>query len=274
MKVRQSTLGEADKCLRSLQFSLESPVYHGGIARAIGTAYHKGMEVHYDSGQPLSGLEVISVALQCLQDTVELKPSHISEHTKTAGAFKFDDKFPDTETAAQVVVDMITAYFGGGHEWPEEWNVLDVEPEFHLPFVDGHTRDGSPDLVLEGPDGGIVVVDHKTAGNKWAYNKHEARKQNQSPWLIAAMKLIYPDRPSYRFAFDIMTYKGVFERRISNVTDAHIEAVEKKALAVVAIYETIRAAGHDLPVNPSSNLCSPKYCDHWDICPSGAALDL
>jgi hypothetical protein len=271
MKVRQSTLGEADKCLRSMQYSIESRVYHGGVVRAIGTAYHKGLETYYNGERSIDG--VVAVAKVCLHDTIELRPSHISEHSKDPGLFKFDEAFPDEETAAATVESMLRAYFDGGNAWPEDWAVLATEPEFHLPFSGEHTRDGSPDLVLQGPDGGIVVVDHKTAGKKWNYNKHDPRKQNQSPWLVAAMREVYPGAPSYRFAFDIMTYKGVFERRISAVTDAHIAAVEAKAVSVVKIYETLRAEGLDLPANPASTLCSPKYCDHWDICPHGSALD-
>jgi hypothetical protein len=44
MRIRQSYLGQADKCLRSLQYELEAPPdqYRSGIIRAIGTAYHAG----------------------------------------------------------------------------------------------------------------------------------------------------------------------------------------------------------------------------------------
>jgi hypothetical protein len=282
VKVRQSTLGEADKCLRSLQYSLESPVYHGGVSRAIGTAYHFGLESAYrsliDHGEfPEIHMPRIE-AYERLQASVELAPSHPSEETKQRGSFKWSKDIPDFETATRVLDVMLEAYWADPDAvWRREdgWTVLGVEVGFHLPLWGNHTSDGSIDLVIQGPDGEIVGEDHKTAGrNKWPYNKHHARKQNQSPWYVMALQQLYPDATGYRFFYDIMTHKGVWERRESIVNPEHIQAVQEKALQVVTLYEGMRGAGLDLPANPSSTLCSPDYCDHWDICPYGQALDV
>ena len=280
MKVRQSTLGDFDTCGRRMQYSIESPIYHGGIGRAIGTAYHFGLEWAYNAELqngvwPDVRMACIEAA-ECLQRTVDLEPSHESEQSKQRGEFKWDDTHPDFDSAYETLERMLHAYWADPDaHWQAPWKVLATEQGFSQELWNGHTRDGSIDLVGLDPDGFIFGEDHKTAGkNKWAYNKHHARKQNQAPWYVAALMRMYPDAPGYRFFFDIMTHKGVFERRETIVTPAHIEAVEQKALQVVTLFEGMRSAGLDMPANPASNLCSPKFCDHWDICPYGQALEV
>jgi PD-(D/E)XK nuclease superfamily len=282
VKVRQSTLGDADKCLRSLQYSLEHPVYHGGITRAIGTAYHAALEWAYlaeiQNGVWPDYRMAIIEAYERLQASIDMVPSHESEKTKRPGQFKWTNDIPDFETASRILDVMIKAYWDEPDaHWDREqgWQVLAVEQGFSIPLWNGHTGNGSIDLTVQDPQGFICGEDHKTAGkNKWPYNKHHARKQNQAPWYVMALHDMYPDAPGYRFFFDIMTHKGVWERRETIVTQAHIDAVREKALQVVTLYEGMRGGGLELPANPSSNLCSPDYCDHWDVCPYGAALDL
>lgn len=282
MKVRQSTLGDADKCLRAMQYSIESPVFHGGITRAIGTAYHYALEWAYSALIREDVFPEVHMprieAYERLEKAIALEPSHPSEQTKQPGTFKWTNDIPDFETATRILDVMLESYWANPDTvWKREdgYTVLAVEQGFSLPLWNGHTANGSIDLIVQGPDGEIISEDHKTAGkNKWPYNKHHARKQNQSPWYVKAARELYPDAPGHLFYYDIMTHKGVWERRPSVVTDGHIEAVEAKALQVVTLYEGMRGAGLDLPANPSSNLCSPDYCDHWDICPYGAVLDV
>jgi len=282
MRVRQSTLNDADKCLRSMQYSIESNVYHAGSVRAVGTGYHYGLEFAYDNMQRHGGFPDIDVIVSEAQDdfdrTASMVPSHESELTKEAGTFAWDKNAPDFETAHSMIDVMLRAYFGDPEApWPigSQYEVLDTELGFALPlWGEQHTRNGSIDLVLQDADGWIIGEDHKTASKKWNFNKHHARKNGQAVWYTQALKEMFPGAAGYRFVFDIMTYKGVFERREVHMTDEHFVAVDAKAMQVVAMYEGMRAGGMDMPANPSSMLCSPLYCDHWDICPYGAALDV
>jgi hypothetical protein len=280
MRIRQSTLGDADTCLRRMQYSIESPVYHGGSVRAVGTAVHAGHELYY--GSRLEGplgytvQDIIHHAQQVFTDTVNMKPSHASEFTKQAGEFQWDDKVPDHDTGLVLVASILTAYHADPDiPWPLDWEVLGTEVPFELPLYGDHTRAGSIDLVLRDPAGNIVGVDHKhVSGNMWAYNKHHARKHPQPPFYVGALKELHPGAPGYRFFFDIMSFKGKFERREVTVTDEHIAAIHAKAVEVSTLYLGMRSAGLELPANPSSNLCSPLYCDAWSVCPYGAALDV
>lgn len=286
MRVRQSTLSEADKCLRSLQYSLESNTYHGGVVRAIGTAYHAGLEFAYDARIATDSAvfpdltDVIGHACDVFIATSKMAPSHASEFDKVAGNFLWDDKFPTEVEAMDAIDRMLRAYFLHPEApWPSDWTILACEQSFHLPLWGGHTKDGSVDLVLRDPNGFIVGEDHKTAGKKWPSNKHHARKGAQSPWYLSALMELYPDAPGYRFFYDIMTYGGprsepFFERREVTITPEHVEATEAKALSVVTLVEGMKNAGVDLPGNPGSTLCSPKWCDHFSYCPHGAQLDV
>lgn len=272
MRIRQSHLGAFDKCPRSLQYDLEAPPdqYHSGIVRAVGTAYHAGLEYLYlkrvQSGPVRATLaDIQDMATSALNDEIE----------RAGNAFLWDDKFPTFEDARLAVSSMLAAYVNGGHAWPEDWEVLGVEERFELPgAVAGlHDLSGTIDLILQDPNGFVVGVDHKTCGRMWDQYKHLPRKQNQAPLYVAALRELYPEAPGHRFVFDVMSYKGKFERRICDPDDRHVDAVLAKALQVATVVDGCRKAGVDLPANPASNLCSPKYCDWFDVCPHGEALD-
>lgn len=276
MKVRQSTVRD---CLRAMQYNLEMPVYHGGSARALGTAYHAALEWYYDSRarwgdySPIME-DLIEHAIDVFDKTVAMEPSHESELSKQPGRFIWNKTVPDRDDAIAKLKVMIPTYFApDGGVWPSDWEIVAVEHGFQLPWKGPHTRNGSIDLVLRAPDGGIVCDDHKTAGRRWNQGAEKPRKKHQSAWYVSAAREIWPDAPYYRFCFSVMTYTGQFERRISDPQPKHEQAADDLLFQTVALYETMRANGMDLPANPSSNLCSEAWCDHWDICPHGAALD-
>ena len=279
MKLRQSTLGSFDACPRRMQYDIEGTTYNGGSIRALGTAYHAGLELYYDPDKLNNGgcrrnmtvQDCIDWAYQVFDDTAALKPSHASEFVKEAGVFKWDDRVPDHDSAYELLTKMLTEYLTN-HVWPVDFKVLAVEPSFSDEWRDGHTLNGSIDLVLE-QDGFIYGVDHKTAGRMWPRDKESARKMAQSNMYSAALWRMYPDAKGVIFAYDVMTYAGKFERRVSAVTPETMAAFEDKAWQVVSLYTTMRDMGLDLPTNSSSTLCSPKWCDSWDICPMGAALE-
>lgn len=278
MRVHQSL---TDDCLRKMQYSIESNVYHGGSVRAVGSAYHKALENYaldrIDHGyfEPdeaeLSGL--VFIAHQEFDRISAGGTSHISEATRERGDFRWDEKFPDRETAHAGIEKMVRSYFEGKHYWPEEWTYLGSEIPFELPWFGEHTRGGSMDLVLEGPDGGILVDDQKTAGRKWDQGKSSPRKKGQAAWYLWAAMDLWPGRPSYRFTYSIMTYTGQFERREATPTPAQINAHAQRMADLVTTYVVVRANGAELPANPASTLCNSKWCDFFSVCPFGAPVD-
>lgn len=116
------------------------------------------------------------------------------------------------------------------------------------------------------------IVTHNTARRAWPKGKEHPRKNNQAPWYIPMVRADFPGAHGYRFVFGIMTYGGKFERRIADPGPAHIAAVEAKALQLATLVDGMASAGMDLPANPSSNLCSEKWCDFFELCPHGRSL--
>ncbi len=263
----------------SMQYSIEQPYFHGGSIRATGTGYHAALELAYRAR--MNGL-VIPTVDDCVahgwltfDQTSELKPSHATELTRTPGHFHWNKTIPDRETAHEAIDTMVRAYFDPeiGAWYPPDWQVIGVETPFELPFSELGTRNGSIDLTLLDPHGWVVIDDQKTSSKAWPASKHKPRKAHQAPWYVSAARELWPGAAGYRFVFSIMTYKGKFERRISDPEPRHEAAADALLSTTVALYKTARANGLDLPANPSSNLCSPEYCDWWDICPFGEALD-
>jgi hypothetical protein len=276
VKIRQSLLGSADSCLRKAQYSLESDVYYGGSVRAVGTAYHAGLEYYYLNR--MKGPEYdFDCAEQAIEECEVFAESALSAEIEKSGegaTFTWDPAFPDFEAARKAAVDMLKHYFMDGNAWPEDWEVLGVEVPFELDIPGGHTASSNGiDLVLRDPAGCIRGVDHKTANKMWPASKADARKNNQGALYWGALRQLYPDAPGWFFTFDVMTYAGKFQRFNCDPTEAHFDAVVNKAVQLATLVEGMRKAAMDLPANPASNLCSAQYCDFWDVCPHGAALD-
>jgi hypothetical protein len=280
MRITQSILGQADKCMLSAQFTLDKPAWFertGSATRALGTAYHAGLELHYTARRdrlPLPTLDdVVARAWEIfdLSTTVDLYDNSPIER------FLWDDKIPDTDTARELLTELVTLYFAE-HAWPDTWAVLGVEVD-QVVNMDGHQFKLGADLVLQDPNGWVVLVDHKTAGKAWAEGKADPRKNNQSALYTELARTIWPDAPGHRFVFDVMVLPGKkmgakFERIVTDPSTLHGQAVVKKALDFVAMYETVHVQmGRDLPANPASTLCNPKWCDFFAGCPHGAALD-
>lgn len=283
MRVHQSFL---DDCGRRLQFKQEDPAYFGGSVRAMGSGYHKSLEMHYLMRQDEGFFEPDENHLLWLIETGQLEfqaicegtnTSHVSEEGRERGGFIWNKNVPTLEDGFEMIDKMVRAYFGpeGGH-WPADWQVLGVEQFFDLPWLPEQdlTRGGSIDLIMYHPETDTVVGDdQKTAGRAWNKGKEKPRKNIQGPWYSWAIRELYPDRSFYKTTFSIMTYGGKFERREATPSLRHINAAAQLLFDSVTQYKITRANGVDMPANPSSTLCSPEYCDYFDRCPHGSVLD-
>lgn len=255
--LRQSNIGSADICLRRAGYDMRpNQPRKSGEARCVGTSYHAGMECHYESRRadlfPATGPEIQEAARRAFEDEAAL----------------FDSWATSKEASWKRVVDMLDVYFNGHHFWPESYEVLGVEQEWFLPLSGDWYLKGSIDLVLRGPEG-IVLADHKTAGRKWDQKKHLPEKQTQAVLYSWAWWRATGEVPAY-FAFDVLTYKGEFDRRRCEVRPVHMEAVLNKAIGYTQVFAAVPPEW--LPGNTSSNLCSAVYCDYYGECPLGARL--
>lgn len=285
MRITQSTLGNVDKCMLSAQFTLDPPPNAGrvgGAARAVGTGYHGALEPYYVERKANPGLlpdvdMMIAAGVDVFERSLEMDLYDNTPLTE----FKWDDKIPDAATGKRLIRDMVIEYVNGRHYWPLDWGVLGVEVHstVEVPELAPHTAKFGADLVLVDPNGFVVGVDNKTAGKKWSEGKEHPRKNNQSPFYLRLMREVYPGAPGYRFVFDIMTLPSArkgpsFERRISDPQPEHEAAIMKKAADFAAIYDVVHVQmGRDLPANPASTLCNPRWCDWFHTCPHGSMLE-
>ncbi len=281
--ITQSMLGNADTCLRGFQYGLQRPAWVkqvGGADRAVGTAFHAALASYYEQriDNPSALPDVAKmIAEGCrifeVSTTIDLYDNTPIDQ------FKWSDRVPDIAAAFELIERMVTSYINEDWWLGLEHTILAVEINEH--FTDpqsGRTFKLGADLVSSiGTT--IRLTDHKTAGKAWPQGKESPRKQNQSALYTWAARRRWPEFATVEFAFDIIMFPGArtpvrFERRITTPTPAHEQAVVGKALDLMNLYETIVVGqGRDLPANPASTLCNPKWCDYWDGCPHGAALD-
>jgi hypothetical protein len=263
-----SALDSVDICLRRAAYNRrKSNPRRSGEARAAGTAYHAGLEYIYNRFKDAvvdPGFYTPPMRASVQQAAFEA----LDEEAATEG---FEWSTSPAETRERVAF-MLDSYANGGHVWsPDDYEVLGVEYGWDLPLpgVEGWRVKGFMDLVVrEHRTGDIIIIDQKTSGKKWPQTKHLPHRQNQAPLYVWAWWQITGERPAY-FAFDVMTYKGDFERRRCDVEDRHIKVTLEKAIGVSLLFQSTPIDW--MPGNPTSNLCSDRFCDFYGECPFGAA---
>lgn len=277
MKVTQSLLGDFETCGLRAQYKLDRPDWYqmsNGSGRALGTAYHAGLEFYYRNNRKFSVWhKAIEAAWTKFDEECKVN-SYTGEPVEN---FIWDDHVPDAETAYKLLTELIKAY--EPHAWPlfMPWTLVSVEERYQVDMGD-FVLDGGLDLVMRDGQGFIIGVDNKTAKKAWPSGKEHPRKNAQASLYVALLQTAFPTAPGHRFVFDIMALPteklpARFERRISDPQQAHVDAAIERARAFAHTYEIMHVkAGLDLPANPTSNLCSPNFCDMWSGCPFGQAL--
>lgn len=255
--LRQSTTKTADVCMKRIAFEKDPTVPHGqSVPRAMGTAYHAGIEALY-----LGDAGYRDAAIAALADEYVRFP-HLAEEMAWTDA-------------TSTLMTMLHAYV----PWPSaDFEVLGTEVEWFLPLTERWITGGDQDWVIKGQidlvlrsrsTGAVILDDQKTAARAWPIHKGDPRKDPQGPLYTWAWWVLTGERPQ-EWLFSIMTYKGNFERRPYEITDEHISLALGKAVDLAVLLDRVPPV--NLPANPSSNLCSPKYCDYWDLCPFGGGL--
>lgn len=253
VRLRQSLLNDGDVCQMRMAYGLDTSLpRRPRQAPVIGTGYHAGLEAYYRGSRDIADLVAAGV------EAIEAEDQD--------GEVIWDTSKDD---AIATMSTMLTSYVEGGRGWdPGRFDVLAVEWDFAEPFEDGALATGTIDLVLlDKANGWHLLVDHKTARKPWKRGKESARNTNQVPWYLHWWTVTRPTPPAgVRFFFDVMTYDCAFERRESVATATHRARVLRKASLV---HELLAKGGPFMP-NTQHYLCSPQWCDWWDLCPWGA----
>ena len=264
--LRQSTIGNIGVCGLRAKYDRDPNLpFSTGPHREFGTAYHAGLEAHYNGEPPIPAVTAhfASEEAQSITD--------------------WGDDWVDAEQAEHHCKELVTAYTTE-YSWLslEGIKLIGAETMIKspLPGHDGWAIQGQLDLVLDVRDAphpaledyDHVIVDHKTARKPWNKTKHTARKTLQPSWYTYWWPKLWLQQTGFKprtgFVFDIMPQSAQFERRFVDVTEAQQQAALLKADAAVKLIES---DGLCFP-NTDSFLCSSKWCDFYDICPFGRAL--
>jgi hypothetical protein len=281
VRLSQSVLSAAGDCQRKAQYTLDRPKWAKRVGyshSAVGTGFHAGNEILYIARR--DGITEPTLD-DCIGRGIEIFDTSMTTDlydNTPIQEFKWSDDVPDQATAHDLIAQMLTAYWPD--HWPADWTVLAVEIHGNItdPYIGWDCKVGA-DLVLLDPNDWVWGIDFKTSHKSWNKGKEHPRKNVQSPFYNRLLKQIFDGHAGYRFVFDIMKYPNtksgpVLDRRVSDPQPEHEEAVKVMARQFITVYEKVHVElGEDLPANPQSNLCSEKYCDFWNGCPHGAALD-
>jgi hypothetical protein len=255
----QSTLQQIHDCPRrwflTYQCGLPDP---SGEAARIGTGVHSAVEHHEkarQSGGSASFDECADVAVAELEPELHDSARHGLRHWwKTPMK---DKSMPH-------------------REWLAQFDVVAIEPYFNLPLVeDALPIGGWMDGVYRDPETGIYrIVDLKTAGSMSRWKESGEGKRYQATMYAVALQLgdILPESIDY---LPQMTYTvvkpgtgGECAKRVSvqpDLDDVRVlgERIRDAEQIVVA---------DEFPRNPDWNLCSQKWCPHWDRCMGSGEL--
>ena len=251
-----------------------------GLAK--GSAWHWGMET-FGRARMYYGDDVVeSIDKAELAERLEAIMVGYLGETMARDDYETLDDDETVETVVSQLWTMLQSWMSEpSNMWMGEGvEIQAVEERVQVELgADNHQFLGYLDAVMRVPEYGVVGVDYKSAGKAWAHQKDghgkgdgDARKLPSAP-LYAEAWLRDTGEEMDWFAFDVMTVAGKFERVWVDVRPEVRKTFISNWIATSDMIELYREAGMDMPTNPSSFLCSPKWCSFWIYCPMGEGLD-
>jgi RecB family exonuclease len=271
-------MNEAEICLRRGQYYMDPDIGRTYNQFALlGRAWHIGMEAYYGARKDDPGLmlnmsgeqiewRMQAIVLGYIADTWEHDPDFaFSENASTLRSID------EVSNAAIQMTESWALQRKTGMEWESDYRILATEAHITL-SMDWHLFRGVIDLVMDHPEMGVVITDHKTGARMWNKTKMDARRLTQAPLYAEAWYRTTGQDPTWA-TYDLMLHSGQFVRVWVPVAQEVRAYTVGRWHDLADLYAQYRSEGTDLPMNPTSPLCQAKYCNYWDICPSGAALD-
>jgi len=289
--MRQSLISTAMQCGQKLKYAIDPNIPYGnGVSRAIGTGFHAGLELYYNTRKETGDVHL----LYMLDEFQECATEAFKHELEITDDFNWIYQ-PKTASEDEVILDkfmsiafinrMLEYYFKEECYWDENYEVLAVEHTFKLDWESGVPNwelGGTMDLNLRDNYGNIYIVDHKTTKKPPRSDKFSAHKTPQASYYINAVRhmLGNPDA-EITFVYDVIAVEidKILKKpvrgnkppvkpfwRIHEERDK--EQVEATMLTAKLVALAVDQGGPFFP-NTESFLCSEAYCDHWVRCPFG-----
>lgn len=271
--VRQSTLNSASECSLRAWFDINGRVKPStGRAAAVGTGVHAGIEHYYLTGD----IEhMADVAVEAYRHETMFIAADQYPDGRAAGIEEDTVDITRTIAAWQKMRDQVDWTLRPGR-------VVGVEVEWFASLdIDPHWgAKGTVDLVHWNPDTATLsLVDHKTTRRAWTKRKASPIVSTQAgfyakyaaPLIAEELGIRTPVNVTWTYDIYVLLKNSVnfvrhgpylITEEIMRLTDRRVEA----------FIESFDPNVEPVP-NPSSALCSPKYCPAWDFCPYGGAAD-
>lgn len=273
--IRQSGLDSLRDCGLKWKYSLmpDRPIT-GSVSRAMGTAYHAGMETLY--GQRKAG-DLGYADHEAMRQAAH--ESLVKSVDEAVDGFDWTYQYANSRQQEvvytfqdmQSVVDgYLIRYIGDGHEWdPQRFEVVGIEDTFSWD-IPGHPDwkfAGTMDLVLRRrEDGALAIIDHKTSKRKWDEKKAHFQSSPQGAFYTFALgEMSGVPATDIRFVHDVMS-PTQFQRISNFYTESMQAALQLEIEAAIKVHEA-----DAFVANPGSFLCSSMWCDYYAVCPFGAA---
>jgi len=251
--VRQSWLGDALLCPERSRLSLLHPERRSASdATIMGTAVHTGIEFSLAQANP-DFSEVVATSVKQWNVLAE------QPHKQSSGIMP--------EEAPRLIESMLLAFTEQIRPQVE----LGGKTEYKFQAPIGINYDGW-DVWVEGtmdyvsPSG--KIWDWKTAKRAYNRNDKQAHSVQASVYAHAASMLgLVPDPDNIQFSFGVMMRQDTPRAQIVDLVRNREHSAWLRSQVQSAVI-TAHAIGTATPWlrNDQNNLCSPKWCDHWDSC--------
>ena len=240
----QSQLNMGLRCLKQYEFRyMKGLIIPPSGALILGKSWHGAMEKNYkqkiESDEDLKISDMKDIFSEKFDEAKETE--EVDWQDEKPGAIK-DQGISITEIHHKEIAPKVKPKL--------------VEHRFEMPFTEDHTLVGYIDLIEK--DG--QIVDHKSS--KISPNDGDVSKSIQlTAYSMAYRHEFKKKEPNLRL--DVVV-KNKTPKTVQKVTTRDQSSFDILREIGVGLESNIKAG--NFPPNPTSYLCSEKWCGFWDLC--------
>ncbi len=273
--MRQSIIGDGDTCHMRLghQFHWYPQMRTGTQELITGTAFHAILEAEANKHFHGIGYDASTVAMKALVEGIE---------EATTGFAWRDGEEGTIEFAHKTALAMAELYIQNHCWWKEDHQLLGIEWNFDLPWINGWRAGGTLDLLLMDSNGWIVMVDYKGPRLKrkagWERVRNTPQMAWYKHWLTEWWRQIYPldnggEMRPIRHIYDVVSWgTEISYRQFQPLVSEYEEAWVLQMAERYARLVDQGPNGLFIP-NTNTHLCHHKWCDYFAVCEAGERLN-
>lgn len=241
----------------------------------VGTAFHSAIEEHEIARMKGEQLPTLDQMIDKAESLIGLEADNIPPQMLIGK----DGEVWTQDTLVGMAEDALTNWYKAKlkdgspshRDWLRDYEPVAIEPYFRLQLVqDADPIGGWIDGVYRKPEGGLILVDQKTAGDfsRWSLDGEGHRYQAT---MYATALVLSEDFPEVTSLSDISMHYLVSRTRGGQVEKARRVIVQPELDDVALLGTRIRLVEQiikerNFAPNPSWTLCSPRFCAFYNGC--------